>query len=69
MTEIIRHCPDCGRDRPFAQLHVAPGCCPDTADGYCAEWFCLICGAAVILGGVPVWFELPQMAGIHDRVA
>jgi hypothetical protein len=48
---------------------VAPGCCPDTADGYCAEWFCLICGAAVILGGVPVWFELPQLAGIRDRVA
>jgi ribosomal protein S27AE len=70
MAEIIRHCPDCGWDRPFAQLHAVPGCCPDTADGHCPEWFCPNCGAAVILGGgVPVWIELPQPAGVRDRVA
>jgi hypothetical protein len=69
MTEIIRHCPDCSRDRPFAQHHAAPGCCPAAADGYCPEWICLSCGAGVILGGLPSSFELPRAVTIRDRVA
>jgi hypothetical protein len=69
MTEIIRYCPDCGRDRPYAQHHPAPSCCQDTADGYCVEWYCVTCGAAVILGGVPAHFELPEPVRVRDRVA
>jgi hypothetical protein len=69
MSEIIRHCPDCGWDRPYAQLHVAPGCCPDTADGQCTEWFCLVCGGCMVLGGTVTPFRLPQPAGLRDRVA
>jgi len=69
MTEIIRHCPDCGWDRPFAQHHAAPGCCPDITDGYCPEWFCLICGTTVILGGVPISFRARPAVSIRDRVA
>ncbi len=69
MTEIIRHCPDCGRDRPFAQHDATPGCCLVAADGYCPEWICLGCGAAVILGGLPASFELPRAVTIRDRVA
>jgi hypothetical protein len=69
MTEIIRHCPDCGWDRPFDQHHAVPDCCPDIASGYCPEWFCLICGTTVMLGGMPASFELPVAVGLRDRVA
>ena len=69
MTEIIRHCPDCGWDRPYAQHHSAPGCCPDTTDGHCPEWFCPACGTAAILGAEPAQFELPAPVRLRDRVA
>jgi hypothetical protein len=69
MTEIIRHCPDCGRDRPYAQQHATLACCPDISGGECPEWFCLACGTAVILGDVPDRFELPVAASLRDRVA
>jgi hypothetical protein len=69
MTEIIRHCPDCGWDRPFAQHHAAPGNCPDVASGYCPEWFCLICGTTVILGGGLAALPRPHQVGIRTRVA
>jgi hypothetical protein len=70
MTEIIRHCPDCGWDRPFAQYHGAPGRCPDVPNGYCPEWFCLICGTTVMLGGVLVPLERqPEPVGARARVA
>jgi len=69
MTEIIRHCPHCGWDRPYTQHHDAPGHCPDTSDGDCSEWFCLDCGGAAILGGVPAPFGRPETVIRRDRVA
>jgi hypothetical protein len=69
MTEIIRHCPDCGWDRPFAQYHPAPGHCPDVAIGYCPEWFCLICGTTVILGDVLASRVPQRLVGVRARVA
>jgi len=69
MTEIIRHCPDCGRDRPFEQHHGLAGCCSDTADRYCPEWHCLSCGAGLLIGEVPMALEPVFAAGIRDRVA
>jgi hypothetical protein len=69
MTEIIRHCPDCGRDRPYAQQHATVGRCPDASDGQCPEWFCLACGTAVILGDMPACSELALAASPRDRVA
>jgi hypothetical protein len=68
MAEIIRHCPDCGWDRSFAQRHVVPGWCPDAADG-CPEWFCTTCGAALLIGVIPVGCDSPELVGIRDRVA
>lgn len=69
MTEIIRHCPDCGGDRAFEQHHSVAGCCPDTADPDCPEWYCLVCGATVLTGDIPV-VRLPVVHfGIRDRVA
>lgn len=53
MNDVIRPCPDCGHDRSLAQLHVRAGRCPDTADVSCPEWYCQLCGAALIIGAVP----------------
>ena len=51
MTQVVRHCPDCGWDRPFEQHHDQPGACPDSPDGDdCPEWSCTACGAALLIG-------------------
>jgi hypothetical protein len=69
MTEIIRHCPDCGQDRPFQQHHGAAGWCSDTGDCRCPEWHCLVCGAVLLIGDIPTVPERIFSAGIRDRVA
>jgi hypothetical protein len=69
MAEIIRHCPDCGWDRSFAQHHVVPGWCPEAPDGHCPEWFCTACGTALLIGAAPVASDSPELFGIRDRVA
>jgi hypothetical protein len=53
MTDIIRHCPDCGSDHALGQHHGIAGWCPDTADLYCPEWYCQDCGAALLIGDIP----------------
>lgn len=54
MAQLVRHCPDCCRDRPFEQLHDRA--CPDTPDGECPEWMCAACGAALLI-------RVPVLAG------
>jgi hypothetical protein len=49
MVETIWFCPDCGWDRLFEQHHAAAGACPDSPDGWCFEWYCTDCGAALLL--------------------
>jgi hypothetical protein len=50
MLEGSRDCPDCGFPREFAQHHPAGEVCPDSQDGCCPEWYCLECGAALLIG-------------------
>ena len=71
MTEIIRHCPDCGRSRLFAQHHGLAGCCPDSHDQSCPEWLCVACGATLLIGAVPPVPRPRQVAatGRRARVA
>jgi hypothetical protein len=69
MSEIIRRCPDCGRDRAFAQHHGGAGWCPDSAGGDCPEWYCLVCGATMLTGETPILFRPTLSASRHDRVA
>lgn len=52
MSKPAGNCPGCGSDQPFEQIHV--GECPDADGGECPEWACTGCGAAVIMGTVPV---------------
>ena len=67
MAEIIRHCPDCGSDSSLGQLHAIAGWCPDTAEQYCPEWYCQLCGAALLIGDVPA--GRGSVRGLADVVA
>jgi hypothetical protein len=69
MIEMIRHCPDCGSDQPFEQYHPQPAHCPDSADGYCPEWSCMACGAALLIGFLPYVCETAGITELHGRVA
>ena len=79
MTEIIRHCPDCGSEHSLRQHHGIAGWCPDSAEQYCPEWYCQQCGAALVIGEVPVGRRSVRAsagvpaardrAAIRDRVA
>lgn len=66
MTDIIRHCPDCGHDRSLVQLHRLAGWCPDAVGSDCPEWYCPQCGAALLIGDVPAMI---RPAVVRDRVA
>ncbi len=57
MAQMVRHCPDCGSDRPFEQYH---------AESYGS---CTACGAALFIGFVPYVGETSRMPDIRDRVA
>jgi len=69
--EIIRHCPDCDRSRLFAQHHDLAGCCPDSADQSCPEWYCVDCGATLLIGAISLVPEPRRgaMGGRRERVA
>jgi len=54
MTQIVRYCRDCGEERPFEQHHAGLGICPDSPDGECPEWACATCGAAILIGVIPL---------------
>ena len=69
MAEIIRHCPDCGSGNSLGQLHAIAGWCPDTAEEYCPEWYCQLCGAALLIGDVPARRGPAELAGARGRTA
>jgi len=68
MSQIIRRCPDCRRDRPFEQHHGG-GWCPVSEDRDCPEWYCLACGAVLLTGDMPILLHKVSTARIRDRVA
>jgi hypothetical protein len=57
MVEMIRHCPDCGWDRPFEQHHSGAAGCPDSPDGYCPRWSCTSCGTDLLIGFIPFMYS------------
>jgi hypothetical protein len=69
MAQIIRHCPDCGWDRPFELHHDQPGECPDSLDGDCTEWSCTACGAGLLIGVIWLSSEPADAAELRSRVA
>jgi hypothetical protein len=68
MIQMIRHCPDCGRDRLFEPCHAAPDC-PDAGDGDCPEWSCTDCGAALLIGYQPLLRDAAGTPESRDRAA
>ncbi|HEX9032913.1 MAG TPA: hypothetical protein VF834_13820 [Streptosporangiaceae bacterium] len=60
MTGEFRDCPSCGPQREFIQHH--PYDCPDSADGWCPEWFCVSCGLALLTGFATVGADLDAAA-------
>jgi hypothetical protein len=74
MTDDLRECPGCGSEREFVRRHPEAGCCPDSADSWCPEWFCTVCGTALLAGVIPLARDLAaasgrQRTGQLDRVA
>jgi hypothetical protein len=74
MLEIVRDCPGCDGQREFAQHHPFPERCPDGAGELCPEWFCVACGAGLLIGDSPVSSMLAATAARRgatqlDRVA
>lgn len=54
MTDEFRDCPDCGLRSEFGQVHPDPEQCPDGADESCPEWFCVGCGAGLLISSHPL---------------
>ena len=74
MTDDLRDCPGCRSEHPFVLRHPQPERCPDSADGWCPEWFCTACGTALLAGVLPFAREMTASsesvaAGTLDRVA
>jgi hypothetical protein len=74
MTDDLRECPGCGSERAFQRRHPSAGRCPDSADGWCPEWFCTGCGTALLAGLIPLARQLAGAPGSRpggrlDRVA
>jgi hypothetical protein len=69
VTQLVRYCRDCGRNRFFERPHDLPGLCPDVPDGECPERGCSACGAALLINVLAVSFEPAADAGLRRRVA
>ena len=69
MDQISSYCLDCRDIKTFAQAHPTPGTCLDGSDGICPEWYCMACGAAVLLGILPAAGQPPSTAELTRRAA
>ncbi len=69
MNQIDAYCPDCRETGTFAQVHSGQGRCLDASDGICPEWYCIACGAAVLLGILPAQQQPLSMAELTGRAA
>ena len=69
MNQMDSNCPDCQETRAFAQVHSDPGDCLDASGGLCQEWYCMGCGAAVLLGTVPAQRQPLSTAELAGRAA
>jgi hypothetical protein len=69
VNQIGSYCLDCRDTRTFAQVHPDPGSCFDGSDGNCPEWYCLACGAAVLLSILPAPRQPLSAAELTGRAA
>ena len=69
MNQISSYCLDCQDIKAFAQVHPIPGSCLDGSEGICPEWYCMACGAAVLLSTVPAPGQPLAAAELTGRAA
>ena len=69
MNQIDGYCPECRETGAFARVHPDPGSCCDAFDGICPEWYCIACGAAVLLSILPAHQQPLSMAQGTGRAA
>jgi hypothetical protein len=69
VNQMDGYCPDCGETRAFAQVHPDPGSCSEASGGICPEWYCIACGAALLLGTIPAPWQPLSTAELTGRAA
>lgn len=69
MDQIDGYCPDCRGTGAFAQVHPDPGRCCEAFDGICPEWYCIACGAGVLLSILPASRQPLSTAELTGRAA
>lgn len=69
MNQIGSYCPDCRGTGSFVQVHPDPGTCSEAFDGICPEWYCIACGAAVLLRVLPAPRQPLSIAELTGRAA
>ena len=69
MNQISSYCLDCRDIKTFTQAHPNPGACLDGSEGICPEWYCMACGAAVLLGILLAAGQPPSTAELTRRAA
>ena len=69
MNQISSYCPDCRDLKAFAPAHPDPRSCSDGPEGICPEWYCMACGAAVLLGILPAPGQPLGNAELTERAA
>jgi hypothetical protein len=69
VNQISSYCADCRDIKTFAQVHPGPESCIDGSGGICPEWYCVACGAAVLLSVLPAPGHSPGMAELTGRAA
>ena len=69
MNEIDGHCAECAETGAFAQVHPDPGSCRDASEGICPEWYCIVCGAAVLISLLPASWPPARQAELTGRAA
>jgi len=69
VDQIGSYCADCRDIRTFGQVHPGPESCSDGSEGICPEWYCMACGAAVLLSTLPAPGRSPGTAELTGRAA
>lgn len=69
MNQMDGYCPDCRETGALAQVHPDPGTCFGASGGICPEWYCIACGAALLLGTSPAPGQPLSTAELTGRAA
>ena len=69
MNQMDGYCPDCRETGVLAPVHPDPGTGSGASGGICPEWYCIACGAALLLGAIPAPWPPLSTAELTRRAA